>query len=837
MSNKYYEEQWSEAINEFLDVYQLEFQPWTQLQAEKGKKTAIKKPADWFQFYANVYLNYIQIYKKLEECYDQIIHPQKRRNLKLMLDNSMLRILELKNDLIMFNVDTKALNSDFVNLDELLYSLKILPDRFEIPIPKYFREETGDNFFLKRDQLVSSLLEKEDRHLPEEEAIEVRNPMELNETTVIWNILVNERGRQGIVRGQDKKQEMIAEWNKNKKKKGGNDNEKAEIHEACIMVQKYYRAYCDREKIAKMREEEAEFLGITIGKDVNNATLDKQVEKIKESRKGKQAFNANEMKDEVTKVKESIFKHESPDIKENLLYQMRNWITEYYEAKEGKDLPEKVEDFYTRNERAMPLTKEQEDAKKKADDEKKKAEKKKADDAKKKKKTIAELFMESRAAKGPENSKALKSLNEEVHKYTAEWVDKDETSNFDQRAVKDIISQEVMPEIQEKIKEEVNEMIKAELQNLCLKLSIGRKKKKEKKPKKPKPPKKVKIPGEAMIKGRDPIDLLGDMTKAGVVKVMMPAQVSDFQGPHNLLRTLQEANSEVQPDPSYAQLRQLCTEFIALPLGTGFNIDGANRTFLFYGPQGTGKTMMVRAIATECRALFLDISSYNVADKFPDKKKFLQMLVTTFKIAREFQPSVIYMDEIEHYFPGKKKKKPKKGPAPPVVGKCSKFKKDLMAQVSKHLKPTDRVAVIGCTSRPYLAMTKEVSKFFYKKFYFPYPDYTTRCMIFKSMVEAQGVQLTEAFQLNMFGHMTEGITPGTMKLAIQMVLTKRRKEDLLLRPLTVQEFVSTFSKLYFCSAEEYEQMVEFTQAVTGIKDRLKALEDEKDPKKKTTKKK
>ena len=51
---------------------------------------------------------------------------------------------------------------------------------------------------------------------------------------------------------------------------------------------------------------------------------------------------------------EEITGKSAADIKENLLYQMRNWITEYYEAKEGKDLPEKVEDFYTRNERAMP---------------------------------------------------------------------------------------------------------------------------------------------------------------------------------------------------------------------------------------------------------------------------------------------------------------------------------------------------------------------------------------------------------------------------------------------------------------------------------------------------
>lgn len=81
-------------------------------------------------------------------------------------------------------------------------------------------------------------------------------------------------------------------------------------------------------------------------------------------------------------------------------------------------------------------------------------------------------------------------------------------------------------------------MIKAEIQNLYLKLSIAKKKDKKKKPKKPKKPKKKKIPLENLIRGRAPEDLMGDMTKAGVIKVLAPTKMSDFLGDHNLLRTL-----------------------------------------------------------------------------------------------------------------------------------------------------------------------------------------------------------------------------------------------------------------------------------------------------------
>ena len=391
---------------------------------------------------------------------------------------------------------------------------------------------------------------------------------------------------------------------------------------------------------------------------------------------------------------------------------------------------------------------------------------------------------------------------------------------------------------------------------------------------KPKPPKPAKRDGknknkskkfalESLIKGRAPEDLMGDISKCGVLKKLQPADISDFLGDHNLLRTLQESKSTGQPDPSLAQLREVCTNFMILPMADGFNCgckddkslpkplpagtilpedfkpkefkcEKANRTFLLYGPQGTGKSLMLRAIATETNAMVLDISAYNVADRFKDnKKEFQRMLVTTFKVAREFQPSIIVIDEVEQYFPGKVKKAKKKGGLPPpVIGRCSKFKKDFMTQITKHLEHTDRVLVIGMTSRPNLCNLREVTKFFYKKFYFPFPDFATRELIFKHLVEKNGVKLTDAFKLSMFGHITEGVTPGSMSRAIQSVLTHRRKADITLRPLIVQDFSVPLADNYSCSAEEYAIFTAFTNAVTGITERQLLLDGGKDDKKK-----
>ena len=272
-------------------------------------------------------------------------------------------------------------------------------------------------------------------------------------------ILVNERGRQGIIRGQQKRAEYIANLRKKKKL----DQEKNKEAEAIQVIQKYLRAFSDRQEVEKLRNEEMEFLGILPQKmsidDLKfipesrkaNFDIDKEIAEIRTKRKGEQQSNANELDKMVRKVRKEIEEHETPDMKENLLYQMRNWITDYYEQHEGKELPDKIENFYTRDEKAVPLSKEEADAQRKALAEKEKAEKKAKEDKKKGKMTEAEAFMEARAARGPDNSRALRNLNEEVQKYVDEWLSKEQNDEFEQRPSKDLIIRQVMPEIENNV--------------------------------------------------------------------------------------------------------------------------------------------------------------------------------------------------------------------------------------------------------------------------------------------------------------------------------------------------------------------------------------------------
>jgi hypothetical protein len=92
-----------------------------------------------------LYIKYIDIYRKLEECYDQMVHPQKRRDIKQVLESTMLRICEIKHSLVDHQVRTGSL---YVHLDQLLFDLKYDPSIIEIPVPRYFKERE-DNIEVK----------------------------------------------------------------------------------------------------------------------------------------------------------------------------------------------------------------------------------------------------------------------------------------------------------------------------------------------------------------------------------------------------------------------------------------------------------------------------------------------------------------------------------------------------------------------------------------------------------------------------------------------------------------------------------------------------------------
>jgi transitional endoplasmic reticulum ATPase len=253
------------------------------------------------------------------------------------------------------------------------------------------------------------------------------------------------------------------------------------------------------------------------------------------------------------------------------------------------------------------------------------------------------------------------------------------------------------------------------------------------------------------------------------------------------------------------EVQQNLSEGVELPLKNpeAFRRVGIRpaKGFLLFGPPGTGKTMLAKAVAREAEANFIATKSSDLLSKWYGESE--QQVARLFHRARQVAPAVVFIDEIDALAPQRGG-----GLGEPAV--TERVVNTLLAEMDG-LEELQGVVVIGATNQPTL-LDKALLRpgRFDEVIYVPIPDREARRKIIG--IHTRDMPLADDVDLDDLAERTDGYTGADLENLARRAGLQALRADLDADTIPMRFFEEALEETRASVTpdmeEEYERMAE-----------------------------